>query len=68
MERLKVEYMIAVEREKVQIEERMTNQTQRKIKAEGRLAVTEIDLEKMLMQKRNEMEMAKIEAQILYER
>ena len=55
MEKLKVEYLIALEKEKVQVEERITNQTQRKIKAESKLAVTRIDLQKQLHKKQNEL-------------
>lgn len=48
MEKIKVEYLIAIERERTAVEERRTNQSQAKIKAEADLSVKRIELGKLL--------------------
>lgn len=48
IEKCKVEYLIAQEREKVVVEERRTNQSQALIKAQSDLAVRKIELSKAL--------------------
>jgi hypothetical protein len=68
MEKVKVQYMIATEKEKVAIEERMTNQSQSRIKAEADLSVKKIELSKLLDRKKNELKMGKIEGEIILER
>jgi hypothetical protein len=47
------------------MEERITNQTQRKIAAQSLLSVKKIELQKALATKKNELKMAKIEAKII---
>lgn len=47
------------------MEERITNQTQRKIAAQSLLSVKKIELQKTLATKKNELKMAKIEAKII---
>jgi regulator of protease activity HflC (stomatin/prohibitin superfamily) len=68
MEKIKVEYLIAIERERTAVEERRTNQSQAKIKAEADLSVKRIELGKLLDRKKNELKMGKIEADIIVER
>lgn len=48
MEKLKVDFFIAAEKEKVRVEEEMTKQRQQVIKAESNLEVKRIDLKKMI--------------------
>jgi hypothetical protein len=48
MEKLKVDYFIAAEREKVRVEEEMTKQRQQVIKAESNFEVKKIDLKKTI--------------------
>ena len=47
------------------MEERITNQTQRKIAAQSLLSVKKIELQKTLATKKNEFKMAQIEAKII---
>lgn len=61
MERLKVDYFIAVEKEKVRIEEEITLQKQQLIKMSSNLDVKEIDLVKKIQLRENELKMAEIE-------
>jgi hypothetical protein len=68
MEKVKVEFLLAVEKERTVMEERRTNQSQARIKAEADLSVKRIELEKLLDRKKNELKMAKIEAEIIVER
>lgn len=68
MEKVKVRYLIAQEKEKVAIEERMTNQSQARIKAESDLSVKKIELTKLYQRKKNERKIGKIEAEIILER
>lgn len=60
MERLKVDYFIASEKEKVLIEEEMTKQKKQVIKMESNLDVKRIDLKKKIDKKKNSLKMAKI--------
>lgn len=53
MEKIKLEYLIAIERERTAVEERNTNQSQAKIKAEADLSVKRIELGKLLDRKKN---------------
>lgn len=55
MEKVKVEYLILLEREKVLLEERRTNQSQKRIKAESNLDVHRIGLNKNLQKKKTEL-------------
>lgn len=58
MEKVKVDYFIAAEKEKVRIEEEMTKQKEQVIKAESNLDVMKIDLTKMIQKKQNDLKMA----------
>jgi hypothetical protein len=55
---LKVDYFISVEKEKVRIEEIMTQQKREIIKMESNLDVKHIDMEKKIQLKENELKMA----------
>lgn len=55
-----MQYLIAQEKEKVAIEERMTNQSQARIKAESDLSVKKIELTKLYQRKKNERKIGKI--------
>lgn len=61
MEKLKVDFFIAAEKEKVKVEEELTKQRQQVIKAESNLEVKKIELQKMIEMKENDLKMAKIE-------
>jgi hypothetical protein len=62
IEKLKVDYYITAEKEKVRLEEELTKQRQLVIKADSDLEVKRIDLKKMIEKKENDFKMAKIEA------
>lgn len=68
MEKLKVDFFIAAEKEKVKMEEELTKQRQQVIKAESNLEVKKIDLQKMIEMKENDLKMAKIEGQMIFEK
>ncbi len=68
MEKIKVDFFIAAEKEKVKLEEELTKQKQQVIKAESNLEVKKIELEKMIQRKENGLKMAKIEAEMVYEK
>lgn len=68
MERLKVDYFIAVEKEKVRIEEQITLQKRELIKMESNLDVKDIDMIKKIQLKENELKMAEIEGEMIYEK
>ena len=68
MEKLKVDFFIAAEREKVKFEEEFTKQRQQVIKAESNFEVKKIDLEKMIERKENDLKMARIESDMIYEK
>lgn len=60
MEKLKIDYFIAAEKEKVSVEEELTKQRQQVIKAESNFDVKKIDLKKTIEKKENDLKMAKI--------
>lgn len=68
MEKLKVDYFIAAEKEKVRVEEELTKQRQQVIKAESNLEVKRIDLKKAIEKKENDLKMAKIEGEMIFEK
>jgi regulator of protease activity HflC (stomatin/prohibitin superfamily) len=68
MEKIKVDFFIAAEKEKVKVEEEMTKQRQQVIKAESNLEVKKIDLKKMIEKKENDLKMAKIEGEMIFEK
>jgi hypothetical protein len=68
MEKLKVDFFIAAEKEKVKLEEELTKQRQQVIKAESNLDVKKIELQKMIERKQNDLKMAKIEGEMIYEK
>lgn len=63
-----MDFFIAAEKEKVKVEEEMTKQRQQVIKAESNLEVKNIELQKMIDRKQNDLKMAKIEGQMIYEK
>jgi hypothetical protein len=68
MEKLKVDFFIAAEKEKVRVEEEMTKQRQQVIKAESNLEVKRIDLKKMIEKKENDLKMAKIDGEMIFDK
>lgn len=68
MEKLKVDFYIAAEKEKVKIEEQMTKQRQQVIKAESNLDVKKIELQKMIQRKENDLKMGMIESEMIFEK
>ena len=68
MERLKIDYFIAAEKEKVSVEEELTKQRQKVIKAESNFEVKRIDLKKTIEKKENDLRMARIEGQMIFEK
>lgn len=66
MEKVKVDFFIAAEREKVKFEEEMTKQRQQVIKAESNLEVKKIELKKMIERKENELKISRIEGEMIY--
>lgn len=68
MEKLKVDFFIAAEKEKVRVEEELTKQRQQVIKAESNLEVKRIDLRKAIEKKENDLKMAKIEGEMIYDK
>jgi hypothetical protein len=68
MEKIKVDFFIAAEKEKVRFEEELTKQRQQVIKAESNLQVKKIELNKMIERKENDFKMAKIEAEMIFEK
>ena len=68
MERLKIDYFIAAEKEKVSVEEELTKQRQKVIKAESNFEVKRIDLKKMIEKKANDLRMARIEGEMIFEK
>lgn len=68
MEKIKVDFFIAAEKEKVRFEEQLTKQRQQVIKAESNLEVKKIELNKMIQRKENDFKMAKIQAEMIFEK
>ena len=68
MERLKIDYFIAAEKEKVSVEEELTKQRQKVIKAESNFEVKRIDLKKTIEKKANDLRMARIEGEMIFEK
>ena len=68
MEKLKVDFYIAAEKQKVKLEEETTKQRQQVIKAESNLEVKTIELTKQIQTKENGLKMAKIESEMIYEK
>jgi hypothetical protein len=68
MEKLRVDFFIAAEKEKVRLEEEVTKQRQQVIKAESNLEVKKIELQKMIERKDNDLKMARIEGEMIYEK
>ena len=68
MEKLKVDFYIAAEKEKVSLEEELTAQRQQVIKAESNLEVKKIELHKMIESKRNELLIGKIEGEMIFDK
>lgn len=68
MEKLKVDFYIAAEREKVKLEEEETVQKQKVIKAESNFDVKHIELQRMIEKKQNELSMGRIEGEMIYEK
>lgn len=66
MEKLKIDYFIAAEKEKVSVEEELTKQRQQVIKAESNFEVKKIDLKKTIEKKQNDLKMAKIEGEMIF--
>lgn len=68
MEKLKIDYFIAAEKEKVKVEEELTKQRQQVIKAESNFDVKRIDLKKGIEKKENDLKMARIEGEMIFEK
>lgn len=68
MEKLKIDFFIAAEKEKVKLEEELTKQKQQVIKAESNLEVKRIDLRKMIEKKENDLRMGVIEGEMIFDR
>jgi regulator of protease activity HflC (stomatin/prohibitin superfamily) len=68
MEKLKIDFFIAAEKEKVRLEEELTKQKQQVIKAESNLEVKKIDLRKMIDKKQNDLRMGLIEGEMIFDR
>jgi regulator of protease activity HflC (stomatin/prohibitin superfamily) len=68
MEKLKIDFFIAAEKEKVRLEEELTKQKQQVIKAESNLEVKKIDLRKMIDKKQNDLRMGVIEGEMIFDR
>jgi type VI protein secretion system component Hcp len=68
MEKIKIDYFIAAEKENVRIEEERTKQKQQRIKAESNLEVKKIELTKMIDRKTNDLAMAVIEGEMIYDK
>lgn len=66
MEKVKVDYFIAVEKEKVKLSEEMTVQRQQVIKGESNLDVKKIELVKLIEKKENDLKMARIEGEMIF--
>jgi hypothetical protein len=58
MEKLKVDYFIAAEKEKVRVEEEVTKQKKQLIQMSSNLDVIKIDLNKKIDRKKNDLKMA----------
>ena len=58
MEKLKVDYFIAAEKEKVRVEEEVTKQKKQLIQMSSNLDVMKIDLNKKIDRKKNDLKMA----------
>lgn len=65
---MKVDFFIAAEKEKVRVEEEHTKQRQQVIKAESNLEVKIIEFKKMIEKKENDLKMAKIEGEMIFEK
>ena len=68
MEKLKVDYYIAVEKEHVKLEEEQTIQKQKVIKEDSNLEVKKIELQRMIEKKQNELAMGRIEGEMIFEK
>lgn len=68
MEKIKVDFYIAAERENVKVQEEITKQKQEVIKAQSNLEVKRISLKKMIERKENDLKMAIIEGEMIFEK
>ena len=68
IEKLKVDFFITSEKEKVRVEEELTKQRQQVIKSDSNLEVKRIDLKKMIEKKQNDLKMAAIEGEMIFEK
>ncbi len=68
MEKLKVDYFIAVEKENVRVEEEMTGQRKEIIKMESNHQVKKIQMIKKIQHKQNQFKMAEIEGEMIYQK
>jgi len=68
MEKIKIDFFIAAEKEKVRLEEELTKQKQQVIKAESNLEVKKIELKKAIEKKENDLKIGIIEGEMMYEK
>lgn len=63
-----MDFFITSEKEKVRVEEELTKQRQQVIKSDSNLEVKRIDLKKMIEKKQNDLKMAAIEGEMIFEK
>jgi len=68
MEKIKIDFFIAAEKEKVRVEEEVTKQKQQRIKAESNLEVKKIELTKMIDRKENDLKISVIEGEMMFDK